>query len=115
MIYPSGYLRPPSERIGENKKGQSDLWPFGISGDLPILLLTIADVGDLGLVRQMLQAQAYWVRHGLVMDLVVINEESSSYDQPLMERLERLIQSFNILREGSTGRCLPAGGRSGIQ
>ena len=99
MIYPSGYLRPPSERIGENKKGQSDLWPFGISGDLPILLITISDVGDLGLVRQMLQAQAYWVRHGLVMDLVVINEESSSYDQPLMERLERLIHSFSILKD----------------
>ena len=99
MIYPSGYLRPPSERIGENKKGQSDLWPFGISGDLPILLITISDVGDLGLVRQMLQAQAYWVRHGLVMDIVVINEESSSYDQPLMERLERLIHSFSILKD----------------
>jgi len=99
MLYPSVYLRPPSDRIEENRKGQADLWPFGISGDLPILLITIADMGDLGLVRQMLQAQAYWDRHGLVVDLVVLNEESSSYDQPLMERLERLIHSFSILKE----------------
>ena len=99
MLYPSVYLRPPSDRIEENRKGQADLWPFGISGDLPILLITIADMGDLGLVRQMLQAQAYWGRHGLVVDLVVLNEESSSYDQPLMERLERLIHSFSILKE----------------
>jgi len=44
----------------------------------------------------MLQAQAYWRQHGLLTDLVVLNEESSSYEQPLMERLERLIQSSSI-------------------
>ncbi len=99
MLYPSSYLRPPSDRIGANQKGQSGLWPYGISGDIPILLVTIANVGDLGLVRQILQAQAYWRRHGLLTDLVVLNEESSSYDQPLMDRLERLIQSF-IMLEG---------------
>ncbi|MCJ7823365.1 MAG: hypothetical protein MUP44_00540, partial [Anaerolineales bacterium] len=66
MLYPSAYLRPPSDRIVANHKGQSGLWPYGISGDLPILLITIADVGDLGLVRQMLQAQAYWRQHGLI-------------------------------------------------
>ncbi|TFH36124.1 MAG: glycosyl transferase, partial [Anaerolineales bacterium] len=97
MLYPFAYLRPPSDRIEANHKGQSGLWAYGISGDLPILLITIANVGDLGLVRQMLQAQAYWRRHGFVTDLVVLNEESSSYEQPLMERLERLIQSFSML------------------
>ncbi len=96
LLYPSAYMRPPSDRIEANHKKQSDLWSYGISGDLPILLITISDVGDLGLVRQMLQAQAYWRQHGLVTDLVVLNEESSSYDQPLMERLERLIQSSSI-------------------
>ena len=96
LLYPSAYLRPPEDRIETNQKGQSGLWPYGISGDLPILLVTIADVGDLGLVRQMLQAQAYWRQHGLFIDLVVLNEESSSYDQPLMERLDRLIQSSSI-------------------
>ena len=83
---------------------------FGISGDLPILLITIADVGDLGLVRQMLQAQAYWRRHGLLTDLVVLNEESSTYDQPLMERLERLIQSSSIYTgEDQPARYFPVG------
>ena len=89
-------MRPPEDRIETNQKGQSGLWTYGISGDLPILLVTIADVGDLGLIRQMLQAQAYWRQHGLFTDLVVLNEESSSYDQPLMERLGRLIQSSSI-------------------
>ena len=105
MLYPSSYLRPPSDRIEANHLGQSGLWPYGISGDIPILLITIANVGDLGLVRQMLQAQAYWRRHGLVTDLVVLNEESSSYEQPLMERLERLIHSFSMME----GKDQPVG------
>ncbi|MBN1263929.1 MAG: hypothetical protein JXA25_00445 [Anaerolineales bacterium] len=105
MLYPSAYLRAPSDRIEANHKGQSGLWPYGISGDLPILLITIADVGDLGLVRQMLPAQAYWRQHGLLTDLVILNEESSSYDQPLMERLERLIQSYSMY----TGKDQPGG------
>ena len=105
MLYHSAYLRPPSDRIELNHKGQSGLWPYGISGDLPILVVTISDIGDLGLVRQMLQAQAYWRRHGLVTDLVVLNEESSSYEQPLKERLERLIQTFSML----TGKDQPGG------
>ena len=104
LLYPSAYLRPPTDRIEANSKGQSDLWPYGISGDLSILLITISDVGDLGLVRQMLQAQAYWRQHGLLTDLVVLNEESSSYEQPLMERLERLIHSSSIYTgEDQTG------------
>ena len=105
MLYPSAYLRSHSDRVEANQKGQSGLWSYGISGDMPILLITIADVGDLGHVRQVLQAQAYWRQHGLVTDLVVLNEESSSYDQPLMERLEQLIQSFSVL----SGKDQPGG------
>ncbi len=96
LLYPSAYLRPPAERLEGNRQGQAGLWQFGISGDLPIMLVTIADVGDLGLVRQLLQAQAYWRQHGLLVDLVILNEESSSYEQPLMERLDKLVQSSSI-------------------
>jgi len=96
LLYPTAYLRPPTDRLDDNRQGQAGLWKYGISGDLPILLVTIADVSDLGLVRQLLQAQAYWRQHGLLVDLVILNEESSSYEQPLMERLEKLVQSSSI-------------------
>ena len=48
LLYPLSLLTPPSERLEGNHQGQSGLWQYGISGDLPILLVTIADVGDLG-------------------------------------------------------------------
>ncbi|MEJ2010691.1 MAG: glucoamylase family protein [Anaerolineales bacterium] len=96
MIYPGGQLRAPLERVQTNRKGQSGLWPYSISGDLPIALVTIGDAQDIGLVRQLLQAQAYWRHHGFYADLVILNEEASAYEQPLQERLQRLIQAFSI-------------------
>lgn len=94
MLYPSPLLRPPAERIADNQKGQAGLWPYAISGDLPIALVSIGEAQDLSLVRQVLQAHSYWRQHGLLADLVIVNEEASSYERPLKERLEQLIQAF---------------------
>ena len=94
MLYPSGLQRPPEERIKDSLKGQAGLWPYGISGDVPIALATIGEVQDLALVRQLLQAHSYWRQQGLVADLVIMNEESSGYDRPLKERLDGLIDAY---------------------
>jgi cyclic beta-1,2-glucan synthetase len=93
LIFPNPLLRPPAERIEENRMGQAGLWSYGISGDLPIALVSIAETRDIAVVRQMLQAHAYWRKHGLKADLVILNEEESGYEQPLREQLERLIRT----------------------
>ncbi|HET9834664.1 MAG TPA: glucoamylase family protein, partial [Vicinamibacterales bacterium] len=46
--------------IARNIFGQSNLWGRRISGDLPIVLVRVADVSAIGLVRQLLHAQEYW-------------------------------------------------------
>jgi cyclic beta-1,2-glucan synthetase len=96
LLFPNPLLRPSTERIEENRKGQAGLWPYGISGDLPIALVTIGEARDISLVRQMLEAHTYWRRHGLMSDLVILNEEPGGYEQPLSERLERLIQAHSM-------------------
>ena len=65
LLYPNRLLRCAAERIEENVKGQAGLWQYGISGDLPIALVTISEIRDVGLVGQMLQAHTYWRMHGL--------------------------------------------------
>ncbi len=92
LLYPSPLLRAPAERLQENRKGQAGLWSYALSGDLPIVLITIGEVREISLVRQMLQAHTYWRMHGFSTDLVILNEEATSYEQPLQERLEQLIQ-----------------------
>ncbi len=76
-----------------NRLGQSGLWAFGISGDLPILLLRIADVHRIALVNDVLKAHAYWREKGLKVDLVILNEDFSGYRQVLQERILGLISS----------------------
>jgi len=105
LLFPNPLLRPPAKRIEENRKGQAGLWPYGISGDLPMALVTIGEARDISLVRQMLQAHTYWRRHGLTADLVILNEEASGYEQPLREQLERLIQAHSTY----TGKDQPGG------
>jgi cyclic beta-1,2-glucan synthetase len=96
LLYPNQLLRAAAERLGDNRKGQSGLWPYAISGDLPLLLITVGEVREISLVRQMLQAHTYWRMHGLSTDLVILNEEAGSYDRPLHERLEQLIQAHTV-------------------
>ncbi|KAF0216735.1 MAG: hypothetical protein FD174_3558 [Geobacteraceae bacterium] len=96
LLFPNQLLRAPAERLEDNRKGQAGLWPYGISGDWPMALITIGEARDISLVRQMLQAHTYWRMHGLSTDLVILNEEAGGYERPLQERLEQLIQAHPL-------------------
>ena len=69
ILYSNPSLRAPASVIVRNRNGQSGLWGYGISGDLPIVLLRISDVTNIQLVRQLVQAHAYWRLKGLAADL----------------------------------------------
>jgi cyclic beta-1,2-glucan synthetase len=77
----------------QNRRGQRELWKYSISGDLPILLVRVADVTELTLVVELLKAHEYLRLKGLSFDLVVLNEHGASYLQALHEELERLVES----------------------
>ena len=75
VIYANAALRADPGILARNRQGQSGLWGYAISGDLPIVLLQIADPANIDLVRQLVQAHAYWRLHGLVVDLVILSED----------------------------------------
>ena len=93
LVFPSARMRPV-QPVTENRKGQSGLWPYGISGDVPIMLVTIADSRDMELVRRTLSARSYWRAHGFTADLVILNEESDGYEHPLRDQLEMLTRAY---------------------
>jgi cyclic beta-1,2-glucan synthetase len=95
LIYPNARLRPPSDRLTLNKLGQPALWAYGVSGDLPMLAVTIADARGLPLLREVLLAHNYWRLRGFRVDLIVLNQETASYDQPLRIQLLRLIEAHS--------------------
>ncbi len=74
-----------------NRRGQSGLWAYAISGDLPIVLLRVADRANIELVRQLIQAHAYWRLKGLAVDLVIWNEDRAGYRQALQDQILALV------------------------
>jgi cellobiose phosphorylase len=91
VIYANSSLRADAAVLRMNRGGQSGLWGYGISGDLPIVLLQIKDPANIELVRQLVQAHAYWRLKGLAVDLVIWNEERGGYRQLLQEQIMGLI------------------------
>ncbi|NMG29661.1 cyclic beta 1-2 glucan synthetase [Aromatoleum evansii] len=93
VIHANASLRADPAVLIKNRRGQSGLWGYAISGDLPIVLLQIGDSANIDLVRQLVQAHAYWRLKGLAVDLVIWNEEHAGYRQRLQEQIMGLIAS----------------------
>ncbi|HSW62104.1 MAG TPA: glucoamylase family protein, partial [Dissulfurispiraceae bacterium] len=91
IIYANSSLRADPDILKKNQRGQSGLWGYAISGDLPIVLVQIEDVANIDLVRQLVKAHAYWRLKGLAVDLVIWNEDRAGYRQLLQEQIMGLI------------------------
>ena len=91
IIYANASLRTDPSVLKKNRRGQSGLWGYAISGDLPIVLLQIEDPAKIDLVRQLVQAHAYWRLKGLAVDLVIWNEDHAGYRQLLHDQIMGLI------------------------
>jgi cyclic beta-1,2-glucan synthetase len=87
VVYANPALRADPAILVQNHRGQSGLWGYSISGDLPIVLLQISDSANIELVRQLVQAQAYWRLKGLAVDLMIWNDDHTGYRQELHEQI----------------------------
>jgi cellobiose phosphorylase len=96
LLYPHNQLRTVENRLRKNQLGQAGLWAQGISGDLPIVVVTVGDIYDVDLVKQLLVGHAFWGLRGLKADLVILNEEAAGYMQPLQEQLQSLIYAYSF-------------------
>ena len=91
VVYSQPTLRADASTLLRNRRSQSGLWGYAISGDLPIVLLQVSDAANIDLVKQMVQAHAWWRLKGLSVDLVIWNEERDVYRQRLQEQILGLI------------------------
>ncbi|WP_160674597.1 glucoamylase family protein [Clostridium sp. C8-1-8] len=87
MLFLTSYRRENEQYIKNLNKHQRDLWPYGISGDLPILMLVIKEEADMDLLRQVINLHYYWRSKGLKSDLVIYNDEETSYDLPVQKNI----------------------------
>lgn len=105
VAYPQLDLRAPARELAAARP-QSDLWQMSISGDLPILVVRIQDAADMALVREVVHAFEFWRARRFAVDVVLLNEQATSYAQELQLDLESVAHSIS-LRTGhpdSSGR-----------
>ena len=91
IIFSNQLFRAEPAVIVKNRIGQSGLWRYSISGDIPIVLVQIQDAENILLVKQMVQAYHYWRLKGLVVDLVILNDDHGGYRQELHNLIHSLI------------------------
>jgi cellobiose phosphorylase len=93
ILFGNALLRADPSVLIKNHRGQSGLWGYSISGDLPIVLLQIENLENINLVRRLVQAHSYWRLKGLPVDLVIWNEDHAGYRQILQEQIMSLISA----------------------
>ena len=75
--------------LGEYK--QNNLWKYGISGDLPIILVKIKDVNDSYIIKEVLKAYEFFRTKNVDVELVILDEEKHSYENYVKEEIENEI------------------------
>ena len=70
---------------------QSELWKYGISGDLPIILVKIKDANDSYVVKEVLKAYEFFINKNIKTDIVILDEEKHSYENYVREEIENAI------------------------
>ncbi|MEO8935903.1 MAG: hypothetical protein ABI277_07055 [Burkholderiaceae bacterium] len=89
IVYATARLRGDIRVIEQNRRGQSNLWGFGISGDMPIVLLQLATPGSSSVTLQMVHAQAYWNAFGLCSELAVVCARAAGHEPSVFDRVRR--------------------------
>ncbi|MDN5681704.1 MAG: cyclic beta 1-2 glucan synthetase, partial [Ewingella sp.] len=83
VLFPSAELRADAQTLGRNRRGQSGLWGHALSGDLPIVLLSITSAENILMVTHLIRAHNYWRLKGLSVDLVILSNDQGGYQQEL--------------------------------
>lgn len=106
VIYADAALRAPRDILEKAMPPANALWPFGISGDLPIVVVRLREEEHLPFVRQLIRAHDYWRLSRLSVDLVILNERASSYAQDLQKALDKIVHTLDRTQDhgGPLGR-----------
>jgi cellobiose phosphorylase len=72
VVFTNAQLRQ-LDAVAANRLGQPGLWPHGISGDVPIVLVRVTGADDMAVVRHLVQWRIYTGRRGLELDLVILD------------------------------------------
>ena len=96
IVYSDPSLRPTPHVLALNTKAQSSLWAYGISGDLPIVVVRINKADDMRTVKKLVRGHEYLHYKGLKIDLVILNDTATDYLQLLHQELDTMVRTSGL-------------------
>ncbi|MDR1892259.1 MAG: glycosyl transferase, partial [Oscillospiraceae bacterium] len=93
ILFISPSKRKHSGVILQNKSGQSSLWKYEISGDMPIVLLHLNEENQAPLLYEVLLAHEYWRLMDVKVDLVILCDEEYGYHNSLYRLIADIVSS----------------------
>ncbi|MDR3085059.1 MAG: hypothetical protein LBU47_01975 [Christensenellaceae bacterium] len=85
------------EHLQRSTLSQEGFWRFGLSGDLPLIVLTASELLGLPLAREVHALQNYLGAKGFLTELVVLDEGGADYRQGLRGALGAACPNAKIL------------------
>ena len=85
-----------NEKLGYKRYEQKDLWKYGISGDLPIITVTIKYINDIYVIKQIIKLYEFLKNKNIKIELVIINEENYSYENYIRDEIETTILNTHL-------------------
>ena len=75
---------------------QKDLWKYGISGDVPIILIKVQEENDVYVIKEILKAYEYYLSKNITVDLVILDEETNICEKYVKEEIEKQIYNLGL-------------------
>jgi len=94
ILHPRGLQRPDVDRSQSLDLRQSTLWKWGISGDIPFLLIEGNLANPSPLVANLARAQRWWRTRGERVDLVILDRSPEGYHDATLDRLRGLLSKL---------------------
>lgn len=93
LVYVTPQFRANANVVAQNNRGQSGLWGFGISGDMPVVLLHLTGPESTAITHQMVRCQAYWNAFGLRCELAVLCGPPPNGGPSLFEQVREQVKA----------------------
>jgi len=82
---------------GYHGEGKARFWKYGISGDLPIVIMIVGEAEEKeGELYHLLMAWKYLLLSGVLCDLVFVVTERDAYEQPCSALVEKYVESCGL-------------------
>lgn len=96
VLYQNPMKALDMETLSKKEFKQSDFWKYGISGDLPIILVTVQSINDVYVVKELLKVHEILRVKGISVDLCILDYEKNVYEQYVKEQIIQEILNLQI-------------------